>query len=200
MVFEGAQGVLLDQNVGFHPHTTWSNTTFDNALEMLNSEGYTGEITKLGILRTYHTRHGQGPFPTEGSIPFVAEPHNTPQGWQGNFRVGAFDAVLGRYAIRVCGGVDGLVITHGDRVSSDWKFCSSYEVNSNTILNIPVYPRGRQCDFQDQNTRLLSDVKPLYETPNLSAKHIPYFIGSILGAGVVGVGNGPTSGDMQWTI
>jgi adenylosuccinate synthase len=75
IVFEGAQGVLLDQNIGyFAPHVTWSKTTFANANHLL--AGYQStwrlygsnldvEAQYIGVLRTYFTRHGAGPFPTE---------------------------------------------------------------------------------------------------------------------------------------
>ena len=67
LIFEGAQGVLLDEHFGFHPHTTWSTTTFANAQTLLSESGFEGRQTRLGVLRTYFTRHGPGPFVTEDS-------------------------------------------------------------------------------------------------------------------------------------
>jgi len=127
-VFEGAQGVLLDEWRGFHPHTTWSTCTFEPALALLREQGFDGDVHRLGVLRAYATRHGEGPFPTEepSLAPSVPEPHNTAEGWQGGFRVGAFDAVLGRYALQVCGGVDSLAVTHVDRLTPHWSVCSAY--------------------------------------------------------------------------
>ncbi|MFY2558547.1 adenylosuccinate synthetase [Corallococcus terminator] len=127
-VFEGAQGVLLDEWRGFHPHTTWSTCTFDPALALLREQGFDGDVHRLGVLRAYATRHGEGPFPSEepSLAPSVPEPHNTAEGWQGGFRVGAFDAVLGRYALEVCGGVDSLAVTHVDRLTPHWSVCSAY--------------------------------------------------------------------------
>lgn len=127
-VFEGAQGVLLDEWRGFHPHTTWSTCTFDPALALLREHGFDGDVHRLGVLRAYATRHGEGPFPTEepSLAPSVPEPHNTAEGWQGGFRVGAFDAVLARYALQVCGGVDSLAVTHADRLTPQWSVCSAY--------------------------------------------------------------------------
>jgi adenylosuccinate synthase len=58
-VFEGAQGVLLDEWRGFHPYTTWSTTTFDN-VGALGVDCY-----RLGVLRCFTTRHGAGPMVTE---------------------------------------------------------------------------------------------------------------------------------------
>ena len=106
-VFEGAQGVLLDEWRGWHPYTTWSTTTFDNALAM------TGDLLRLGVVRTYTTRHGPGPLVTEAPLG-LPEPHNGTGAWQGAFRTGHFDAVAHRYAVEVAGGVDGLAVTHLD--------------------------------------------------------------------------------------
>jgi adenylosuccinate synthase len=61
VVFEGAQGVLLDEWRGFHPYTTWSTTTFDNAEALLAEAGMPGEALRLGVTRAYLTPHGPGP-------------------------------------------------------------------------------------------------------------------------------------------
>jgi adenylosuccinate synthase len=131
VVFEGAQGVLLDEWHGFHPHTTWSTCTFDNALALLRAAGHTGEVTRVGVLRTYATRHGEGPFPTERAALAAALPemHNAGDGWQGGFRVGALDLVLARYALAACGGADALAITHLDRVTPAWPLCDAWEAD-----------------------------------------------------------------------
>ena len=65
LVFEGAQGVLLDEWRGFHPHTTWSTVEPSNARAMIDELGRDSYV--LGVTRTYMTRHGAGPFPTGGS-------------------------------------------------------------------------------------------------------------------------------------
>ncbi|PIY21026.1 MAG: adenylosuccinate synthetase, partial [Deltaproteobacteria bacterium CG_4_10_14_3_um_filter_60_8] len=65
LVLEGAQGVLLDEDFGFHPYTTWSRTTFAHADELLDEVGFEGARVRLGVLRTYGVRHGPGPFPSE---------------------------------------------------------------------------------------------------------------------------------------
>ena len=119
VVFEGAQGVLLDEAFGFRPHTTWSTTTFANADRLLDEVGWTpGRRQRWGVLRSYFTRHGAGPFVTEGASlrPRLPEPHNGDGGAQGPFRVGVFDAVAARYAVDVAGPVDQLAITHLDRL------------------------------------------------------------------------------------
>jgi len=117
-IFEGAQGVLLDERYGFHPHTTWSKTTFTNADDLLNESGAEFSRTRLGIIRPYIVRHGNGPLVTEfkeqSRIP--TEIHNNDDGWPGKFRRGALDLVMLRYAIRACGGLDALGLTHVDHL------------------------------------------------------------------------------------
>lgn len=132
VVFEGAQGVLLDQDLGCMPHVTWSKTTFANAIEMIVTAmvaagGMSGTtIHKIGVVRSYMTRHGAGPFPTE--VPLseyekavdFAEAHNQTGDWQGAMRVGTFDVPLVQYAIECCGGIDTLAVTHLDKVRGEW--------------------------------------------------------------------------------
>jgi adenylosuccinate synthase len=114
-VFEGAQGVLLDEWHGFHPHTTWSDCTFQNAYRVIHDLGWGPALmsaTRVGVTRAYGTRHGVGPFPAEavGAPPPPGE-HNAEGEWQGRFRVGALDLVLLRYALGVIGGVDAMAVT-----------------------------------------------------------------------------------------
>ncbi|MCB9598837.1 MAG: adenylosuccinate synthetase [Sandaracinus sp.] len=66
VLLEGAQGVLLDEDVGFHPHTTWSRCGFVEAENWLASVGR--HAKRLGVLRAYATRHGAGPFPSATTL------------------------------------------------------------------------------------------------------------------------------------
>ena len=93
MVFEGAQGVMLDEKHGTAPHNTWTNTTFENADTLLDEIGCQDRM-RIGCLRSYYTRHGAGPFPTEDNSLDLPEPHNGNDGFQGKFRVGRFDYQL----------------------------------------------------------------------------------------------------------
>lgn len=120
VIFEGAQGALLDEEWGFHPHTTWSDCTFNNALKLLKFSGV-GKVTKLGVTRAYHTRHGAGPLPScepaYGKLDIDIRDHNKgAQGWQGDFRVGFFDFVMARYARLVVEGVDQVAVNHLDQI------------------------------------------------------------------------------------
>lgn len=112
-VFEGAQGLGLDENLGAQPHTTWSTTTPANARRLAAAAGI-GEVRALGCLRTYSTRHGAGPLPGEGALPFApAEPDNPDDGAQGAFRTGAHDPEVIEWAVRAS-GVDALCVSHLD--------------------------------------------------------------------------------------
>jgi adenylosuccinate synthase len=125
LVLEGAQGVLLDEWRGFHPHTTWSTCTFDNALDLLSE--WSDKVVKVGVIRSYATRHGAGPFPSQDRRLALPEPHNALGPWQGGFRLGWLDTSLLRYALDCCGGVDGLALTHLDRIRDGWRVASGYD-------------------------------------------------------------------------
>lgn len=114
-IFEGAQGVLLDEIHGTAPHNTWTDTTFGNAFRLLRT--FNGKIKRVGVVRTYFTRHGAGPFPTEDHTLNYAEPHNDDIGFQGKFRRGHFDESLFEKALRICGGIDLLAVNHLDQQS-----------------------------------------------------------------------------------
>lgn len=116
MVFEGAQGVMLDEKYGTAPHNTWTNTTFDNADDLLNEWGIADRL-RIGCIRTYYTRHGAGPLPTEDTILHgmgLDEPHNQEGRYQGSFRIGWFDWNLFNRALDIIGGVDYLAVSHFD--------------------------------------------------------------------------------------
>lgn len=129
LLFEGAQGVLLDEWYGFHPYTTWSTTTPANALQLLDDIQYADDVRRLGILRAYTTRHGPGPLVTEDTdlAHELPEYHNGTGQWQGAFRYGHLDLLAHQYAIAVSGGIDQLVVTGMDRKDS-WLYCQRYQV------------------------------------------------------------------------
>ncbi len=137
LIFEGAQGVLLDEWHGFHPYTTWSTTTSHNAKTLLSEIGFASTTETIGVLRTYTTRHGRGPFPTEDHVLTTLMPdrHNGTGRWQGDFRVGHLDLVLARYALSVAGGVDSIALTHMDKIGpeSALRVCADYELSLDSL-------------------------------------------------------------------
>jgi adenylosuccinate synthase len=104
-VFEGAQGVLLDRYYGFFPYVTRAYTTARNAVEIIkrNSALNDNEVHMQYISRIYVTRHGRGPFPTEGKtehlIDGLTDTTNIYNQWQENLRYGCLDFELLKYAI-----------------------------------------------------------------------------------------------------
>ncbi len=119
VVFEGAQGVLLDREHGLFPYVTPSRTTLENAAALLDQWAPQAERVRVGVLRAYATRHGAGPLPTEDAAlsPRLPDAHNGQDAWQGSFRLGWFDGLLARRALAAIGGVDALVVTCLDRLT-----------------------------------------------------------------------------------
>jgi adenylosuccinate synthase len=180
IIFEGAQGVLLDENYGFAPYTTWSTTTFTNAETLTREHDYAGDIVRLGVVRAYATRHGAGPFPTEDHALTRAlpDPHNTWNDWQQTFRVGHFDLVTTRYARDILGKLDYLAVTHMDRMEtiSQWQTCTSYrsqeeqeelspyfEQEDQRLTNIKVQ-HPTDLAHKEGLTQKLSSCTPEYHT------------------------------------
>ncbi|GAA1889650.1 adenylosuccinate synthetase [Actinomadura bangladeshensis] len=193
VVFEGAQGVLLDEWHGFHPYTTWSTTTFANAETLLAEAGETA--TRLGVLRAYATRHGPGPFVTEDPALTADLPdrHNGTGRWQGAFRVGHLDAVALRYALETAGGADGLAVTHLDVAGArpDLRVCPAYELDGERIERLETGPPD--LDRQAALTRRLLRARPVLAPLGDPVETIE----DALGAPVVLRSYGPASADKR---
>ncbi len=192
VVFEAAQGVLLDETFGFHPHTTWSTTTFANADRLLDEARWAGPRHRVGVLRSYFTRHGPGPFVTEDASlrPRLPEPHNGDQGPQGAFRVGPFDAVAARYALSVAGPVDRLAITHLDRLPDlPPHVCTAYDGADGRLADLSPGPGL---------TPRLNACRPVYEP--IETADVATFadrLGSFLRTPVGLLSCGPTAADKR---
>ncbi|MBI9049135.1 MAG: adenylosuccinate synthetase [Anaerolineaceae bacterium] len=210
-IFEGAQGVLLDADHGFHPYTTWSNCTVDNALSLLNEHAPDAEVCKVGVLRAYAVRHGPGPLPTESTLllPLIQE-HNQQDDWQGSVRYGWFDAVLARYALKLVGGVENLAITHMDLLPklNQWRGCNGYqqwEGMHQTHIDLDIKGRVLQ-NFLPQNhmsleqrgafTDVLMQVYPMMQSCSPSEREVLTSIGELLNRPVNLVSYGPTANDV----
>ncbi|MEO5929217.1 MAG: adenylosuccinate synthetase [Candidatus Kapaibacterium sp.] len=98
IVFEGAQGLLLDQDHHFFPHVTRGRTGLPNVVAIASDAGIT-ELDVIYVTRAYATRHGAGPFPTEDSGMLFPDPTNVPNEFQGNLRFGALNLDLMKEAI-----------------------------------------------------------------------------------------------------
>lgn len=91
IIFEGAQGLLLDQYHKNFPYVTPSNTGIKNVVEICQ-EMNTLFVETYYVTRCYKTRHGDGPFPEEAELPFnVIDNTNKPNNYQGSLRFGTLN-------------------------------------------------------------------------------------------------------------
>lgn len=150
VIFEGAQGALLDRQHGFYPFVTKTGCSVSAAQTLLKETEVPHKQTKMGILRTYSHRHGAGPFVTEVPLttPFgrhCVESHNSNNQWQGPMRIGHFDLPAIRYAVAVAGGVDCLSLTHLDYLKTwttkkeAWPVCLTYEYTGKDLPTAKKY-------------------------------------------------------------
>ncbi len=196
ILFEGAQGILLDEWRGFHPHTTWSSPTTATVDAVASRFGLGDPVRHLGVLRSYLTRHGAGPFPThDPGLDLLPEPHNTSHGWQGPFRRGHPDAVLLRYALQAVGNLSGLLVSHLDVFDHGrpLRWCSSYDSG-------PQLPLGTlgDLDHQQKLTRRLASARPIYDPePLRSATDWFGCLTSVTHLPVLFQSRGPLESDLQ---
>jgi len=142
VLFEGAQGTLLDIDHGTYPFVTSSNATSGGVCTGLGV-GPSRIDKALGIVKAYTTRVGEGPFPTE----LFDEVGKTMQKKGAEFgattgrprRCGWLDMVALRYAVRV-NGFTGIVLTKIDILSGleELKLCTAYEFEGNTLTEFPA--------------------------------------------------------------
>ncbi|TFB21128.1 adenylosuccinate synthase [Filobacillus milosensis] len=156
ILFEGAQGVMLDIDQGTYPYVTSSNTS---AAGVASGSGIgPNRIEKVvGVCKAYTTRVGDGPFPTElhdeigEQIRDVGNEYGTTTGRAR--RVGWFDTVVVRHSKRVSGMTD-LSLNCLDVLSGldQLKVCVGYDYN------------GEQIDTYPASQQILKECQPIYET------------------------------------
>jgi adenylosuccinate synthase len=158
ILFEGAQGALLDIDHGTYPYVTSSNTVAAQAATGSGlGPGAIGYV--LGICKAYTTRVGSGPFPTE--LP-EGDPIGDLIGTRGHEfgtvtgrrrRCGWFDAVLVRQTVRTS-GIHGIALTKLDILDGldDVKICVGYRLD------------GREIDYLPASEHAQARVEPIYET------------------------------------
>ncbi len=210
-VFEGAQGVLLDEWAGFHPYTTWSRCTLENAVGLLAEAAPDAEVRRIGVLRTHAVRHGPGPLPTEtAELRSAVREHNGFGEWQGAVRYGWLDAVLARYALDAVGPLDALALTHLDAPSRSraWRTCAGYRVpegletsdliaaGSGGIVERLAAPAGHCLDRQARLTDLLFQARPVLEEHEPDAAAVVRRTEELLGRGVDLLCSGPRATDV----
>ena len=118
IVFEGAQGLLLDQDHKWFPHVTRSSTGVKNVVKIASEAGLT-DLDVSYITRAYMTRHGAGPFPTEVPGMSFEDKTNVPNDWQGTLRFGMLDVDLLAESIKndLATNLTDVKITHGVAVT-----------------------------------------------------------------------------------
>lgn len=145
---EGAQGTLLDLDLGTYPYVTSSTPTAAGALLGLGL-GIVPVRSVIGVTKAFQTRVGAGPFPTEVFGKTAERLRGTGKNPWDEFgtttgrprRVGWLDGVLLRYAVRV-NGVTELMITKMDILSglSTLRLCVAYRFNERQIQDLPLGP------------------------------------------------------------
>jgi len=156
ILFEGAQGTLLDLDHGTYPYVTSSNPVAGGAC-VGTGVGPTMIDRVIGVAKAYTTRVGEGPFPTEmvdGIGQILCDrgaEFGTTTGRQR--RCGWFDAVIGRYAVRI-NGLDCLAITKLDVLDGldEIKVCIAYDID------------GERCEHFPSSARTFARCEPIYET------------------------------------
>ena len=156
ILFEGAQGILLDVDHGTYPFVTSSNTVAATAATGSGCGPDTINYV-LGITKAYTTRVGEGPFPTE-----LTDNIGELLGKRGNEfgtvtsrkrRCGWFDGVLVRQTIKIS-GINGIALTKLDVLDEldEIKMCIHYELN------------GKKIDYLPATSEDQFKVKPIYKT------------------------------------
>ncbi len=155
ILFEGAQGTMLDIDFGTYPFVTSSSATSGGAC--IGTGIPPNRIDRvIGVVKAYTTRVGEGPFPTELLDETGAKLRETGHEFGATTgrprRCGWFDAVVARYSAMI-NGVDVWAVTKMDVLDAmdTIRICTSYEVN------------GRRLDSVPANVRILEKCKPVYE-------------------------------------
>ncbi len=154
ILLEGAQGILLDLDMGTYPYVTSSNTGVGGAMSGLGLP-YRRLNTVFGIMKAYCTRVGQGPFPSEmgdveaGKLREEGGEFGATTGRPR--RCGWFDAVAARHCIQVA-GMDAIAVTKLDVLDNQEtiRVCVGYEYEGERVTIFPA------------ETSILEQCKPVY--------------------------------------
>ena len=190
ILFEGAQGVLLDVDHGTYPFVTSSNTVASSAATGSGCGPDTINYV-LGITKAYTTRVGEGPFPTE--LTDNTGEHLGKRGKEFGTvtsrkrRCGWFDGVLVRQTIKIS-GINGIALTKLDVLDEldEIKMCIAYEIEGKKIDYLPaavgdqlkVKPIYKKFKGWKSNTKGIKDFNKLPENAKLYIKQLEKFVGA----------------------
>lgn len=227
-IYEGAQGALLHRDFGFYPHITQSDTSFNNAEELIKNKKTDAEVFRIGVLRAYSTRHGAGPFVTYDSklSALIPDEHNSVNDFQGDFKSGWLDFVATRYALKIVGQINGIALSHLDRLQglSEVKTCNSYQYCGSEnlavleqffecrligdhfrpiITDIKLIPSDKYTDWswRQKVTDILQDCRPIYQTLRFGKvvfinRYVEH-LETHLKTKIILISTGPTAGDKK---
>ena len=203
ILFEGAQGILLDVDHGTYPFVTSSNTVASSAATGTGCGPDTINYV-LGITKAYITRVGEGPFPTE--LKNSIGKHLGTKGKEFGTvtsrkrRCGWFDGVLVRQTIKIS-GVNGIALTKLDVLDDldEIKICTQYELNGKKIDYLPsavedqikVKPIYKTFDGWKSSTK---GIKNIDELPDNAKKYI-YAIEDFIGSKISSISTSPERED-----
>ena len=203
ILFEGAQGILLDVDHGTYPYVTSSNTVASSAATGSGCGPDTINYV-LGITKAYTTRVGEGPFPTE-----LQDKIGELLGSRGKEfgtvtsrkrRCGWFDGVLVKQTIKIS-GINGIALTKLDVLDEldEIKMCIEYELNGKKINYLPasvedqlrIKPIYRIFPGWKKSTNGIKNIDELPE----KAKDYIYAIEDFIGAKISSVSTSPERDD-----
>lgn len=186
VLFEGSQGVLLDEWNGFHPHTTWSTVVPTDLVEWITRTGHTPYV--LGLTRCYATRHGAGPMPTEDTKLQLPDVHNREGLYQGAWRTGHLDLPALRYAAAITGRIDGIAVSHLDILgAAELQVADTWDGNRQPLA--PV--QAQDTTALEQLAAVASAARPDYRPLPVGVDGVTDLIAGATGAPVVITAAGP---------
>lgn len=199
VLFEGAQGTLLDIDHGTYPFVTSSNPTAGGVCPGAGV-GPTVIDKVIGVTKAYLTRVGEGPFPTElfdtdgEALGRIGQEFGVTTGRPR--RCGWFDAVVMKYAVRI-NGITDIALTKMDVLDGmeTISVCTGYELDGKIIKNYPTQLKQfARCkpvyEVVPGWMQKTSDIKEFDELPENAKKYIAY-IEKLVGAKVSIVAVGP---------
>ena len=199
VLFESAQGTLLDLDHGTFPFVTSSNAS---SLGLPAGSGVPGQLVDkyIGVVKAYTTRVGAGPFPTEQDNPtgqYIRDKGHEYGTTTGRpRRCGWFDAVVVSYAVKI-GGIDSIAMLHLDTLTGleELQICRAYKIDGKEVSFFPAeitrlakaVPVYQTLPGWDEDITAVTDFKKLPD----NAKNYIYSIEKLVGKKVEMLGVGP---------